>query len=112
LLFPQKKTPLHGKKTRQPCVFHVGSRSPHSATLHCGLSASATLAPLAGGSRLYTIQAKKSLHYVTLIFTCSVPAQGCFTCHFNTATAPDNKLFFQIVDKNCEVCNKSCKFAL
>jgi hypothetical protein len=66
--FSRKKTPLHSKKTRQPCVFHVGSRSPHSATLHCGLSASATLAPLAGGSRLYTTQAKKSLHCVTLIF--------------------------------------------
>jgi hypothetical protein len=59
----RKKTTLHGKKSRQPCVFHVGSRSPHSATLHCGLFASATLAPLADGSRLSTPQAKKSLRY-------------------------------------------------
>jgi len=67
LLSPQKNYTTQ-QKTRQPCVFHVGSRSPHSATLHCGLSASATLAPLAVGSRLSTTQAKNHSAIAPLIF--------------------------------------------
>ena len=54
----RKKNYTARQKSRHPCVFHVGSRSPHFATLHCGLFASATLAPLADGSRLSTPQAK------------------------------------------------------
>jgi hypothetical protein len=93
---PQKKTPLHSKKTRQPCVFHVGSRSPrfasHSSSslgivqitqapfVLCprsfvsslrytpGYPAAATLAPLAVGSRLSTAQAKNHSAIAPLIF--------------------------------------------
>ncbi|MDR1761090.1 MAG: hypothetical protein LBR55_01425, partial [Bacteroidales bacterium] len=65
---PRKKNYTSRKKTRQPCVYHVASRSPHSATLHCGLSASATLAPLADGSRLSTTQAKNQRSGSGVIF--------------------------------------------
>jgi hypothetical protein len=62
LALPAKNSTAR-QKSRQPCVFHVSSRSPHSATLHCGPFAAATLAPLADGSRLSTPQAKKLLRY-------------------------------------------------
>jgi len=68
LAFPAKKNYTSQQKTRQPCRYAVGSRSPHSATLHCGLSASATLAPLAVGSRLSTPQAKNHSAIAPLIF--------------------------------------------
>jgi hypothetical protein len=62
LLCPQKNfTPQ--QKNAPALRQAVGSHSPHFATLHCGLSVSATLAPLAVGSRLSTTQAKKSLRY-------------------------------------------------
>jgi hypothetical protein len=78
---PRKKTPLHSKKTRQPCVFHAGSRSPRSASLHSGLSSGCH--PRSTRSRLVPLHCagKKPLRYRSAdFFTCFVPAQGCFTC--------------------------------
>ena len=69
-----QKTPLHSKNIRQPCVYNLGCQRPHSASLHCGLSLSATLAPLADGSRLSLRQASKALHCVPLL--CYLPSFG------------------------------------
>lgn len=69
-----KKTSLHGKNIRRPCVSNVGCQRPHSASLHSGLSLSATLAPLADGSRLSLRQASKALHCVPLL--CYLPPFG------------------------------------
>ena len=74
LALPTKKTTLHSKNIRQPCVSNVGCQRPHSASLHSGLSLSATLAPLADGSRLSLRQASKALHCVPLL--CYLPPFG------------------------------------
>jgi len=93
LLSPQKKLHFTAKKTRQPCVFHVGSRSPHSATLHCGLSASATLAPLAVGSRLSTPQAKNHsaiapLNFLPAPFRLKAALPALFLCYTRANPRP------------------------
>jgi hypothetical protein len=77
---PQKNFTTR-KKTRQPCVFHVTSRSPHSASLHSGLSR--VCHPRSTRRRLAPLHyAGKKITPLSLrqFFTCSVPAQGCFTC--------------------------------
>jgi hypothetical protein len=68
LLSPQKNfTPQ--QKIAPALRQAVGSHSPHSATLYCGLSVSATFAPLADGSRLMQ-QPKNALPFRYATFRC------------------------------------------
>ncbi|MDR1698343.1 MAG: hypothetical protein LBR75_00760, partial [Prevotellaceae bacterium] len=61
---PQKNSTAQQKDAP---ALRVPRRQPQPS-LRCGLPASATLAPLAVGSRLSTTQAKKSLRYAPQIF--------------------------------------------
>lgn len=75
LALPAKKTTLHSKNIRQPCVFNVGCQSPLYKSLIRSsfrffpfwLSLPATFVPLAIGSRLSLRQAGKALHFVSLL---------------------------------------------